>query len=330
MNISKEQLLFGSVIILLLAIAGGVTYFYFWDKLEKYAQDKVMAEQLERTYQEFREAFHDIKPQVLITEIQQRTQPWMEARLDWGQPFNVGDWATRYEPMKEEQYPRFWYDVESQRMLDALREKIRVEAPRLGYPANLRETFGVPTLDDWKSVDVVTERTARRQLSRLSYCIAMFEFLLEYQPYRIFDMKLWPNRTERVTGAHVVFVTTGLHFSMSLEKLVQMLEKLRLEDRYFTVDAIKITWPMPWYEPALEVQMLLTQANWVPPDRRPSGPGEGQVQVAAGPTPQTPMTLDLNRQLAERRAEQQARYQEPGFFGKIWRWIKRNIFVVSG
>ncbi|MFP4500042.1 MAG: hypothetical protein ACLFTT_03495 [Candidatus Hydrogenedentota bacterium] len=332
MNISKEQAIFIAIIGALLAVALGVTYFYVMPKIEEYQEDERIADQLEATFQEFQDTFHGVQPDVIISEMQRRTQPWMDAREDWGEPFSLGDWAMLYEQRPEEMFARFWYDEESQRLLDNLRETIRTDSPRLEYPRDLRSMFGVATLDDWKNMEKVTERMARRELDKLSCCISMFDYLLEYDPIAVEEMTIWPNRVENATGSWLVFRTMGLAFTMRLGDLIDFLEEMRLEERYFNVDRLQVRWDYPWYQPELDVKMLVTQAHWVPPEKR-GGKKSGQATVAARPGQRDAGETtgsDLQRRLSERSTQREQVYEEPGAFSKMWTWFKRNVLYISG
>jgi hypothetical protein len=338
MKISTEQAIFIAVIGVLLAVSLGVTYFYLMPKLEVYQEDERVAAQLEATFQEFRETFHGIQPDTIITEIERRTQPWMDSREDWGQPFNLGDWTLRFSDRPEEMFARFWYDEESRRLLEDFVNTMRTKNPRL-LPADsqnpaefFRDKFGVASIDDWKSVPEVSEQMARRELNKLSLCISMYEYLLEHNPTSVGQVVHWPHRLEDTTGSWLVFRTFGLQFTMRFDDLIDLLEELRLEERYFHVDAIQMNWDYPWYQPELNVRMLLTQANWIPPERRGGGERTAAAPGApAAPGPRTPANLeDFQRRLAERSAQREQQIEEPGFFSKLWTWFKRNVLYISG
>ncbi|HNR29247.1 MAG TPA: hypothetical protein PKI11_00015 [Candidatus Hydrogenedentes bacterium] len=328
MRVSKEQIIFALVILALVLGCTVVTYFYFWAKLEQYARDQQTADHLLATFEEFRTTFHDVKPKVLIEAIESRVQPWKDARDEWGAVFHMDGWFDRFEPRSEEKFPKFWYDEESTRLLSNLRVKIIQTQPNLVFPQDIYALFGVPRLEDWKTQDDVTEEVARRALAKLSYGITLFERLLDHNVLRIDDISLWEARREPRFGEWVRLRTSGLAFSMRLRDLVNLLETFSAEYRYITVDAMRITWLRSWWEPQLDVEMLLTQALWIPPDRRPQQPRPPVVAAAMPPgqpgAPGTPGTLA--DQLGDRGRVQEA---EPGMFAKAWKWFKRNYLYMN-
>lgn len=340
MKMSKEQIIFGAVIFSMLGVCVAVFFFYLKPQLEIYAADERTAQQLEQTLNQFASEFDGVRPNDLIGEIQRRTQPWMDARLEWGRPFNMGDWLLRARPRPEEQYPRFYYDDDSTRLLAELRDKLRNRMPSGSYPNDLRSDIGVARLEDWNNVAVVTDRMVNRELRKLSFGISLYEMLIEFNPTQIFNVEIWPPRTEQVTGKVVTFFTAGIHMQMQLRDLVKLLEQFRLEDRYFHVDGLRIRWDTPWYEPYLNVEMLVSQAAWQSPDARdasqrvpgdtPAQPGAPGPLLAGGGVDDRLAALQAAAatRAAEREAERLA--SEPGPVGRVWRWIKRNIFYISG
>lgn len=323
MRASKEQIIFVLVIFSLMGVCGGVTYFYLWEKLQVYAKDVKTKEHLVATLEEFEKAFHKTQPKALISAIQTQVQPWNEARSRWGAVFNMEGALDRFKPRPEEQFPKFWYDEESTRLLGELRMKILQTQPNLFFPQDVYTLFGVPRLEDWKTREEVTEVTARKALAKLSLGITVFEWLLEHRVIAINAINIWEPRKEQRFGDIVRLRTVGLSFRMGLKDLVNLIESFSALDRYITVDGISITWMYPWYEPQLEVELLVTQALWTPPDRRPAG-HQGVVAAAAGAQPATRVPAVAT---ALRNTPAQAP-EEPGFFGNIWHWIKQNILVM--
>lgn len=323
MRASKEQIIFVLVILSLMGVCGGVTYFYFWEKLQVYAKDVKTEEHLVATLDEFEKTFHKTQPKVLISAIQAQVQPWNEARNRWGAVFNMEGVLDRFKPRPEEQFAKFWYDEESTRLLGELRMKILQTQPNLFFPQDVHTLFGVPRLEDWKTREEVTEATARKALTKLSLGITVFEWLLEHRVIAINAINIWEPRKEQRFGDIVRLRTVGLSFRMGLKDVVNLIESFSALDRYITVDGISITWMQPWYEPQLEVELLVTQALWTPPDRRPAG-RQGVVAAAAGAQPAMGVPAVAT---AVRNTPAQVP-TEPGFFGKIWRWIKQNILIM--
>lgn len=326
MRASKEQIIFGLVIVLLMGVCGGVTYFYFWERLQVYAQDVKTVEHLEATLDEFETAFHNTRPKALISAVQTQVQPWNEARNRWGALFNMEGAFDRFMPRAEEQFAKFWYDEESTRLLGELRMKILQLQPNLYFPSDVYTLLGVPNLADWKSREDSDEAAARKALAKLSFGITIFERLLEHKVLAINAINIWEPRKEKRFGDMVRLRTVGLSIRIALKDLVSLLESYSAEDRYITVDGISITWMQPWFEPQFDVEFLLTQALWTPPDRRPAG-REGVPAAGAGRAPGAGAggVANVARELANTPAPPT---EEPGIVGSIWRWIKQNILIM--
>lgn len=322
MKISKEQAAFLVVLFTLLAACAGVMFFYFFPKLEAYNKDLVLEQQLKDNLAEFEKTFSGVKPNVLIAAVESRVQPWKEARDRYGALYNMDGWFDRYEPRPEEQYPKFWYDEESTRLLTGLVTKIRQTQPNLRFSGDFYTLFDVPTLEDWRNEPVISEAMAKQALSKLSYGITFFERLLQFNVVQIEEINLWDARKEKRFGEWVRLRTTGLSFVMKMKDLTNFLESFNAENRFVTVDAIRINWMYPAYEPYLSVNMLLTQANWVDPDSRPKdkAPAVKKPQPQAGGGAQGQVGAGAPRTSTQT--------QQPGFFGKAWKWFKEYVLVM--
>ena len=325
MRMSKEQIIFVLVIMSLMGICGAVTYFYFWARLQVYAEDVRTEEHLKATLDEFEKNFSKTQPKALISAIQAQVQPWNEARDRWGAMFSMDPRTLeRFNPRPEEQFPKFWYDEESTRLLSELRMKILQTQPNLVFPGDIYDLFGVPRLEDWKMQENVTEAMAKNALMKLSFGIAMFERLLNNKVTVIETINIWEPRKEERFGDIVRLRTVGLAFRIGLKDLVGLMESLNAEDRYITVEGISLAWLQPWYEPQLEVKMLVTQALWTPPEKRPVGRAAGPAAPGA-PKPAA-AAAGARSQLSTAAAPQAP--TQPGIFSRAWRWIKQNILIM--
>ena len=100
-----------------------------------------------------------------------------------------------------------------------------------------------------------------------------------------------------------------------------------MADRYFSVDGMKITYPYIAYnvEPQLQVQMLLTQANY----RKAFVEGADKEGAAPPGAPGAPGAAPGGFAALQRPTDvQRAPVEEPGVFGKAWKWFKTNVLVM--
>ncbi len=200
------------------------------------------------------------------------------------------------------------------------------------FPRDVFADLQVSTVDDWVGVDV-TERNANQELARLSYGISIYELLLDAKAAQIVDVEIWPQRTEQKHSNLLNLQTVGLRFSMSTRNLVELLEDLRVSDQFFTVEAMRVQYPYIAYqtEPALQVEMLLTQANY----KAPSGGGAPPMMAAAGQggqQPQTARELFMQRgggfRGGMRPGEPAEPEEPPGAIKRAWTWFKRNVLYM--
>ncbi len=96
-----------------------------------------------------------------------------------------------------------------------------------------------------------------------------------------------------------------------------MFDALRQEPRYFSIEAIKISYPYIAYamEPQLDVQFLLTQANYRAPDDERL---EMTARTTTTGTPARVVDRDRTRAIDV----------QPNMLQRIWIWFRRNILYM--
>lgn len=319
-------------VIILAAIAGAfyaTWHFYFKELFAGYKQDNALKDSLETTLKQMDDNFGGYKPELLIDEWQGMVQPWRSAREDRAKYFNFGGWYDIEATQDEDRILKFWYTEESNAMLMELYKQIYEKMGGYDrFPNDLRAMLHVPKEEDWAGQNV-TQEQIDLALRTLKFGINLSELLLKANISSLSEISLWPRRFPEVYQEMLGLQTVGLRFTMTARDLVRFLESLRQETRYFTVDAIRVTYPYISYsgEPQLNVRLLLTQANYRAPKEAGAGPAgaAGAAPGAAfgpggGPMVIPPREIDPDRMGAQ---------EEPGPVGRFWKWFKRNILYMN-
>ena len=311
-----KDLIIGLVVLVaVVASLGAVWQFYYKDIFAGYKADDALRETLEKTHSQLQETFLGYKPELLIEEWQNKMQPWRNAREERSTFFNFGDWYDVDVETDETRMLKFWYTEESDKMLMDI---YRLIYEKMGgydrFPQNIREILQVQQESDWVGRDITMEEVMVN-LRVLAFGRSLTKLLLDANVSQVQGVTIWPRRIPKLFNELLAFQTVGLRFSITARDLVKMLDDLRLESRYFSVEGIRINYPYIAYpsEPQLDVAMLLTQTNY----RKPAD--ETAQAVAAG---------GMQRDASAARPPSKVNV-EPGFFGKAWIWFKQNILVMN-
>jgi len=293
-----------------LGAMGAAWQFYFKETFEQYRADDAMREALERSLKQLEETFQGYKPDLLINEWQNKLQPWRNAREERAVYFNFGDWFEIDIVPDETRMLKFWYNEELDKMTMALYRMIYEKMG--GYD---RFPQDIPGLFNIQREDVTNMEQVRINLAYMSFATSVTEFLLNANVTHVESIVNWPRRIPSLFSQLLALQTVGLSFTMPARDLARMLDDLRQQPRYFTVEGIKITYPYIAYaaEPQLNVSLLLTQANYRKPPEEPEGAAAAGAP-GRGMAPARPIV---------------ARPKEPGAFSKAWTWFKRNVLYMN-
>lgn len=331
---TKGRIIYAGVLIAVLGAYGAVYQFYFKEKLASYREDEADKQLLERMYEDLRQAFSGVDPDLLTREWRGQIQPWTDALTERGRYFHFAGWFQHEQPPKEGPILKFWYDEQSNKLVWALYQKVGERMGRYDlFPQDIRAELGVPTVDDWAGIDV-NEGMVSMALGRLNFGIRVCEMLLDAKATRIGRVAIWPQRLED----ELLFKQTiGLSFSINARDFVRLVDdQLRTADRYFTIDALRITYPYIAYnmDPQLNVEMLVSMARYRPREETVGGaPGQTGDAPAAGVAPPGSMppraSQVFNDQGMRDRPRAQQQVVEPGFFGKMWKMFKRYVLYTN-
>ena len=308
-------------IIVLVAVFGalGAGYVqYIQPRFDAYKKNEQMRAALEETYTKLSTDFQGFKPELLIDAWQNKLQPWRDAREERATYFNYGDWFMHEKPAQDTaRMVKFWYSDTANKMAQDFYTELYKKYGRYDtYPQDFRTALGAATDQEWQNRDV-DESAVNRNLDKLAYGLSACRLLLKYNVPQLSQIRLWNTRITDEYKQMLYAQTVGLQFTIATKDFVKMMDDLRTGDRYFSVDALRVTYPYIAYnvEPQLQVSMLLTQTKYrkgfiEKSEETPQGAKPGGPNAMLPPKPTAPPPV------------------EPGPVGKVWKWIKTNILVM--
>jgi len=323
---SRSQIIGGGILLLTLAAFGAVYQFYFREKLEKYKRDELFKQTLEQKFNDLRNDFSGVKPEVITSAWRSQIQPWRDAVGQRSDFFNFGGWFEHERPPEDGPMVRFWYDEESNKMIWDLYQLGNYQR----FPADIREMFGVETISELQGRNV-TREFVNSQLAVLSFGISAAELMLNANVRQVNRIVIWP--TEKPSNANNLLnrVRIGFDFMMYAEDLVEFIEELRTSERYFSVDALKMYYPnIAWdARPELNVKMVLSQTNFLEQNYGEGAVAGGGGGGGGGAAPSGGRTSyeEILRRAREQRLSgsgfSSGEQSEPGWLSENWRMIKR-------
>ncbi|NLV40187.1 MAG: hypothetical protein GXY15_03030 [Candidatus Hydrogenedentes bacterium] len=306
---------------------GAGAYFFAKPMFDQYKEDERLRQSLEQTLTSLRDNFQGYVPDLLINGWQEKMQPWRDARTERSAYFSFGDWFDTEKPPVEARLRKFWYvEVTNKAIQDFWTEVYAKTRSYETFPQDVRKLFGVAAEQDWQGRDV-TDAEIERNMFQLSFGLSACRFFLKNNVTQMSNMSIWPRRTAKEYGDMLAMQTLGAQLTIPARDLVKMFEELRMADRYFSVDGMKITYPYIAYnvEPQLQVQMLLTQANY----RKQFVEGSDKADAAAPGAPGAPGAAPAGFAALQRPTDvQREPVAEPGAIGKAWKWFKRTVLVM--
>jgi len=310
------------VLVAVFGALGGLYFKYIQPQFAQYDKDEKLRASLETTYKDLKQTFFGYKPELLIDAWQNKLQPWRAAREERAGYFNYGDWFDHEKPAQDTaRMVKFWYSDTANKMAQDFYGELYKKWQRYDtYPQDFRSAFGAASDQEWQGRDVAVA-DVNRNLDKLAYGLSACRLLLKYNVPQVTQMRLWPPRIADEFKQMMNAQTIGLQFIIATKDFTKMMDDLRTGDRYFSVDALKITYPYIAYnvEPQLQVSMLLSQTRY----RKAFIEKSETEQSAAGAAP-----AGAAAATAMRPPPATVPVEEPGAVGKVWKWIKNNILYM--
>jgi len=232
---------------------------------------------------------------------------------------------------------QFWYGEQTAKMTKELWEKAQKKYGVQVYqriPMEIQNMLGVSYAEEWQGYDI-TPKLVTDQLERLKYGISLFELLMDNNAQFISRVAIYDPKPAGFIGNTVEYSRAGLAFSMEMEDLVKFLEKLRMSDKFYSVEGLKVSHPriLMKYEPMMEVEMFLVRTH--PKPDATGVIGGGAPAVAAAPAlggNRTPTLLapGARRNLMSLDDEEAPTPEaEPTGVAKFWKWFKRTVLFTN-
>lgn len=314
----RNQIIFGSILVLVLASFGAVYQFYFKEKLAQYNKDAQFRKDLQAAAEDLSTFFSGTSPETVITLWSNEVQPWAESLQQRAGYFNTGDWFKHETPPESGRILRVWYGEQLEKQLNQLYQDIAEKAPNLdAFPEDILKALELKTENDMAQEKEVTVQLVNQQLGKLAFATRLLNLLFDEKVMGINDINMWPSRKDKNHRDQLVLQTVGLDINIYMRHLVHLLEVLRRQNRFFQVDAIHVMNPYianP-VDPELRVKLLLTQGDFSGNlDNAAAAGGAGTAKNLFGMT--TPKSS--NRPPVPPK-------EEPGFFGTLWKYFKRYV-----
>lgn len=333
---TRDRIIYGAVLFAMFAVCLAVYQFYFKAKLEKYAQDKQLLENLNSRYNELTTTFKSESPETVIAQYRSVVEDWRDAigsRVDY---FNDAEWREHEKPPEDVFVLRFWYGEQTRDMTFALWEKAQAQYGAQIYqrfPQDIQTMLGVPYAEQWQGYDI-TEDLVIEQLERLSYGISACELLLENNARTIRQVSIYEPEQSGFIGKDVEYARVGLAFSMEVEDFVELVEDMRADDHFFSIQGLKVTHPYiaMRYEPQLDIEMFLARAK--PSETFLEGTVTAGGGAAAGgsggvESPSNALGAFQSQFSISRAIDDEEPAPEPSGFAKAWRWFKRTVLFTN-
>ncbi len=324
MNLTREHIIPIVALIIVIGVIGGVYQFYYKQKIAEYNEAVETLETYKTVLDRLEKTFESHDPAVLIQHYNMQVQPLAEDVVRRAQFFNMGD-VLDVEPVPENVMLRFYYEEQFNKLMQDFRQDANARVPFCEYPR--ATTYGVPKPEELEG-QRLEPAMIQNYLQRLRRGNEAMKTLLDAKAKYIVDVQLWRPRP----GANGMLseYTVGLHFFMDLKDLVKFLDELRLADRYYNVNALRIQNRAMIFatEPPVEVEMLLTQAQYTPP-RAGEAPAGGPATAGAAPPPAFgPGQMTAEQMLAQRGFQRRDREQEapPTRMQRMGRWFKKYFW----
>ncbi len=258
----KRQQLFSvaAAVVLLAVVVFGYRYF-LKDRLQTYAANEARKAQLTSKLEELEATYSiatpettakGISPETLTQAYREAIQPWADAVVQRAEYFDMGP-LTKFDPVPEEGLAKFDYETRFYKML----QDLQGEAYRKGVLIPTT-TFGAPPPDSLVNQGV-SQQQANQWLKQLALGVGITRMLMQQGLNPIRDIQLWPPSGR----GEVQFQTVGIAFAANLDTVSKLLNFFRTQDKYFSVNAIKITNQNMYYpDPQLEVSLLFTMGQY--------------------------------------------------------------------
>lgn len=265
-------------ILLIASIAGtyAVYELYVKEKMKALGEHTEQVKQLETRIQALQDTFSGSRPQEIIDQWRQATQPWAEAVDGRARFFTMGNLIEPVE-IPEEVIPKIYYSKELPKRIDQL----------IAYAQDKNVTIGdtgcgVPSENFYGQGTNPPPAEIKKHLETYDYCAALTRMVIDAGPISVEPLRIWPETPIQTKSGIIRKRVTGITMTTTTEPLVRFLDRLAQSDRFFKVEELRISnRNLLVDDPVLSVEMVLTQAEFEPA-KKTSVTGQAEAGGGAG------------------------------------------------
>ena len=317
MKIKKAHIIAFLCLVAALSATGAVYQFYVKERMRELAEHQSEQKKLENKIKILSDQFQSTKPSVVLAEWRGGAQPWQETVIRRTKFFDLGDLPLDVT-VPENETPKFYYRGIYPEKLSYLQN----EAYRNGTRLVVNFGSGVPTADDMAGKNPGPDEVSE-WLTTIEAYTSIAKLLIDANAIVVNDIAMWPPRRGPKGGrsGHVELRTVGLNFTILMKDFVNFLDDLKHRNRYFNVDGFWIH-NQSLRNPGapIQIQMLLTQARFVPRQSGGGalGGGEGIDTTNAFSTNNFGAGLNLAfANFASGAGSERRTQQKPGLFERL-------------
>lgn len=252
-------------ILLVACLAGtyAVYELYVKQRMTELGENLEKEEQLRRRIGELEDKFFRTQPEVVLEEWRRATQPWRDGVDIRTAYFDLGDMPQSVE-IPEEVIPKFYYEEELPKRREAL------DTYAWQNQVNVADIdCNVPPPNAFGQGSNPSKEEIENLLLEYDYCAALTRLLIDAGPQSLDPLVIWPDKNIKLRDGNIKTRTTGISMRIRMRPLIEFFDELNAAERYFRVEELRITNGRLLNEdPLLNVDMVLTQADFVPAQKR--------------------------------------------------------------
>lgn len=306
----KKQHIIPIVVLLIFAGCVAAAYqFYFKQKLEEYKEHEQTLDALKQKIKSLETTFagqdgRPIKPEKFVASEEASIEPWYQAVLSRATIFKM---PIEEVTVPDDQIPRFYY----KEVWDPAIREITNFALSRGVQMPPNSSFDTPRPSELENKAVKKEEV-QAWMRRIKIGSESVKFFVENGATAVNQIYIWPDIKQAGLLRRQVI---GVEITMTMPKLVKLLEKIYLDERYINIEAIRIANPAlrTQWDPPMSVYLLYSQADYMD-----ASLSSKPVVAAAGPAGAAPAGKGpvwggkLNKKTPEKKAAPKSWWQ------KLW------------
>lgn len=309
------------------------TYLYgILPRHEHYQQLLSQEEELRQRIEELDKKFSGTQPAVVVAEWEDKVPSWAQAvssRISYFDTLVDDDSTTVVVPEEERQFPKFWYQRERQRRIEAVQNETVNANLVVASTALAAYEPPLPGGPGWDP----TAETVEGWLSRYERAASFVREMIEANAREIVTFQVWPSQVVIPAPEGTVHLErVGYEIIISMEDFADYLAHIHSSDTYMSIAGLSLAKEGAPSDPdaPLRASFILDRTRFVPAE---TSTGEDEASPALRRRAVNTNTSELTKALTTNTAniqfseEELARIraataeQNPSFFRGILRWF---------